>query len=54
MVEFLDLFAEVILYPLTIEINNLEDNPLTVIAVAALFGLFCVKFLRRWFLSCRM
>lgn len=53
MLDFLGMFSDIVLYPLSIELVNFDDNPLLVISIATLFGLGCVSFLRR-FLSCRI
>lgn len=51
MLDFLNLFSDVILYPMSIEVNNF-DNPLTIIAVSSLLGIGFISILRR--LLCRI
>lgn len=46
MQEFLELFADIVLYPMSIEVNSFE-NPLTIIAAASLLGIGLVLLVRR-------
>lgn len=48
MLDFLDLFADIVLYPMSIDVNSLE-NPLTIISVASLLGIGFVVLVRRLF-----
>lgn len=47
MLDFLDLFADIVLYPMSIEVNNFDNNPLTVVAVASLLGIGFIVIIRR-------
>lgn len=51
MQEFLEMFADIVLCPMSIELNTFE-NPLTIIAAASLFGVGLVVLVRR--LLCRI
>lgn len=44
--DFLALFGDVLLYPVSVEANGM-DSPFTVIMVATLIGLGFVRLLRR-------
>lgn len=44
--DFLTLFGDIILYPLSIEANSM-DNPLTVTVVATFIGIGFVRMVRR-------
>lgn len=46
MQEFLEMFADIILYPMSIDVNSFE-NPLTVVAVASLLGIGLILLVRR-------
>lgn len=50
--QFLDMFADIVLYPMSIEVNNLQENPITIIAVASLLGIGFISILRG--LLCRI
>lgn len=44
--DFLTLFGDIVLYPLSIDVNTM-DNPITVGVVATLIGLGFYRILRR-------
>lgn len=46
MLEFLQLFGDIVLYPLSIDVNTM-DNPLTIVVVATFIGIGFVQFFRR-------
>lgn len=51
MQQFLEMFADIVLYPMSIEVNAFE-NPLTIIAAGSIFGVGLVVLVRR--LLCRI
>ncbi len=44
--EFLTLFGDIVLYPLSVEVNTM-DNPLTLAVVASLIGIGFTRMVRR-------
>lgn len=44
--EFLTLFGDIVLYPLSVDVNTM-DNPLTLAVVASLIGIGFTRMVRR-------